>query len=363
MVERSRNHDDEYKGFFMITIDGSYGEGGGQMLRSALALSMVTGQAFTMHSIRAKRSKKGLLRQHLTAVKAAQQICSAEVTGAELNSLQLTFIPQAIKHGNYKFEIGTAGSTTLVLQAILPALLFADDISTVTITGGTHNQSAPPADFLQLAFLPELAKMGANVELNIRRHGFFPAGGGEINVTVHPCKQLKPLVLIERGQEQQRFATSVISNLPSHIAERELASLQTKLGLTAEQCRIQAVRALGNGNVLLLAFADEHVTNVFTGFGEYGVSAEKVATLLAKEAKHFLSSSAAVDEYLADQLLLPMALAKGGSFTTNILSDHCVSNIHVIEKFLAVKFSCQSQSNNVLIECIYQDLAISPAII
>jgi len=181
---------------------------------------------------------------------------------------------------------------------------------------------------------------------------FFPAGGGEINVTVHPCKQLKPLVLIERGQEQQRFAISVLSNLPSHIAERELASLQTKFGLTAEQCHIQAVRALGNGNVLLLAFADEQVTNVFTGFGEYGVSAEKVATMLAKEAKHFLNSPAAVDEYLADQLLLPMALAKGGRLTTHILSDHCVSNIHVIEKFLAVKFNCQSTDQMMLIECV-----------
>lgn len=335
----------------MITIDGSYGEGGGQMLRSALALSMVTGQAFTMHSIRAKRSKKGLLRQHLTAVKAAQQICSADVTGAELNSQQLTFVPQAIKHGHYKFDIGTAGSTTLVLQAVLPALLFADDISTITITGGTHNQSAPPADFLQLAFLPQLAKMGANVELNIRRHGFFPAGGGEINVTVHPCQQLKPLKLIKRGQEQQRFAMSVISNLPSHIAERELTSLQTKFSLEDAQCRMQQVRALGQGNVLLLVFEDEQVTNVFTAFGEQGVSAEQVANNLAKEAKHFINSSAAVDEYLADQLLLPIALAKGGSFTTTLLSDHCLSNIHVIEKFLPVKFSHKDTGNQFLIEC------------
>ena len=322
----------------MITLDGSYGEGGGQMLRSALALSMWTGQAFTMHHIRANRGKKGLLRQHLTAVKAAQQICDAQVTGAELNSQDLVFIPNSIKHGNYTFEIGTAGSATLVLQTILPALIKAQGKSTVSISGGTHNQSAPPADFLQYAFLPLLAKMGVKAELTIRKHGFYPAGGGEIIVEIQPCPQLKPLHLTQRGNNKSSYAESWLASLPAHIAERELATVREKMGWSEEQTHIRSVRALGHGNVLLLFVEDEHVTNVFSGFGEFGVSAEKIATNTCKEAQLLMKSEATVDEYLADQLLLPMAFAGAGSFSTTHLSSHCQSNMAVIQQFLSVNF-------------------------
>lgn len=323
----------------MITLDGSYGEGGGQMLRSALALSMCTGQPFTMHNIRAKRSKPGLLRQHLTAVKASQQISHAEVKGMELGSKSLTFIPKTISGGDYKFDIGSAGSSTLVLQTILPALLKAPAKSTVTITGGTHNQSAPPADFLQKAFLPLLAKMGAQVQLTIRRHGFYPAGGGEIVVEIEPCPQLQPLHLLERGEPKKASALSVIAGLPGHIAERELKTVCSKMGWTDEQGHIQSVRAVGHGNVLMLLLENEHVANVFTHFGEHGVSAEKVAGNVCKEAKAFLHSHAAVDEYLADQLLLPIALAGAGSYTSTYVSSHCESNMAVIQAFLPVSFA------------------------
>ncbi len=322
----------------MITIDGSYGEGGGQMLRSALALSMWTGQPFTMHNIRANRGKKGLLRQHLTAVKAAQQICNAQVTGAELNSQHLTFLPHKIQHGNYRFDIGTAGSTTLVLQAILPALLKADDLSTVTITGGTHNQSAPPADFLQLAFLPLLAKMGINITLNVRKHGFYPAGGGELVIDIEPCQTLMPLHLEERSDIQNAYAQSLICSLPTHIAERELETVKKQMNWTDAQIALRSIRATGQGNVLLLIFEDKYVTNVFSGFAEHGVSAEKVASTTCKEAQAFLNSQASVDEYLADQLLLPMALTGSGSFSTTRISPHCESNMAVIKQFLAVDF-------------------------
>ena len=326
----------------MITIDGSYGEGGGQMLRSALALSMVTGQAFTMHSIRANRSKKGLLRQHLTAVKAAQQICDAQVTGAELNSQDLVFSPNSIKHGNYHFDIGTAGSTTLVLQAILPALLMADGSSTVTITGGTHNQSAPPADFLELSFLPLLAQMGIHVSLNTRKHGFYPAGGGELIVKIAPCHTLTPLHLQTRGEIQNAYAQSLICSLPIHIAERELHTVKQQMAWTDEQTAIKSIRAMGQGNVLLLMIADTKVTNVFSGFAEHGVSAETVAAVTCKEAQTFLNSQASVNEYLADQLLLPMALTGAGSLSTTQISPHCESNMTVIQQFLAIKFETKT---------------------
>ncbi len=338
----------------MITLDGSYGEGGGQMLRSALALSMVTGKAFTMHDIRANRGKKGLLRQHLTAVKAAQQICSAEVTGAELNSQHLIFIPKAIQSGDYKFEIGTAGSATLVLQTVLPALLKGQNKSTVTITGGTHNQSAPSADFLQYAFLPLLAKMGVNCKFTLRKHGFYPAGGGELVVEIEPCSQLQPLHLQQRGAHKTSFAHSLMCSLPIHIAERELATVRETMGWTEQQTECRTIRALGQGNVLLLVIEDENVTNVFCGFGEHGVSAEKVAMLTCKQALHFIHSAATVDEYLADQLLLPLALASSGSFSTTTLSSHCQSNIAVIQQFLAVNFQHRRLDSGVV------HIAVSP---
>lgn len=330
----------------MITIDGSYGEGGGQMLRSALALSMVTGQAFTMHSIRANRGKKGLLRQHLTAVKAARQICDAQVTGAELNSQDLVFTPNSIKHGNYRFDIGTAGSTTLVLQAILPALLMADGSSTVTITGGTHNQSAPPADFLTLTFLPLLAKMGMKASLTLRRHGFYPAGGGELVVDIEPCQKLIPLHLQARGNIRNAYARSLICSLPTHIAERELHTVKEKMEWTDEQTELRSIRAMGQGNVLLLIVEDEYVTNVFSGFAKHGVSAEEVAVVTCKRAQTFLNSQASIDEYLADQLLLPMALTGSGSFSTTHISPHCESNMAVIKQFLVVDFDVKTTENH-----------------
>lgn len=329
----------------MITLDGSYGEGGGQMLRSALALSMWTGQPFTMHNIRANRSKKGLLRQHLTAVKASQQICNAQVTGAELNSQQLSFIPNTINSGDYKFEIGSAGSATLVLQTVLPALLKGQTKSTVVITGGTHNQSAPPADFLQYAFLPLLAKMGINVTLTIRKHGFYPAGGGELVVEIEPCTQLSALYLYQRGEPKSAYAQSLICSLPIHIAERELNTVKEKMGWTDEQLELRSIRAMGQGNVLLLVVEDEHVTNMFSGFAEHGVSAEKVAALTCKQAQHFLTSEAAVDEYLADQLLLPMALVGAGGFSSTHISPHCESNMAVIQQFLPTQFCLEQQAH------------------
>ena len=174
-----------------VQLDGAQGEGGGQILRTALTLSMITGQPFRIENIRARRAKPGLLRQHLTAVNAASEICSAEVQGAEPGSSTLRFIPNRIKGGNYLFAIGTAGSCTLVLQTILPALWFADEPSTVVITGGTHNPAAPPADFLIRAWLPLMHRMGVKMTLDLIRHGFYPAGGGEIHATVDPIEALR----------------------------------------------------------------------------------------------------------------------------------------------------------------------------
>src|SRR5262245_20804356 len=217
----------------MITIDGSFGEGGGQILRTSLSLSLLTGKPFRIEKIRAGRKQPGLLRQHLTAVNAAAEVCQAEVSGASIGSQQLTFSPGKVAHGEYHFAIGTAGSTTLVLQTLLPALLVAEELTgqqtTLTLEGGTHNPFAPPFDFLANTFLPILNRMGAFVEARLLRHGFYPAGGGKIEVTVHPTNRLERIELTERGKIRERRARAVVANLPRKIAEREVSIMQKKL--------------------------------------------------------------------------------------------------------------------------------------
>lgn len=323
----------------MIELDGSFGEGGGQILRTALSLSLCTGSPFVIDRIRAGRQKPGLLRQHLTAVQAAQAIGSAGVEGATLGSQRLEFRPAALRGGDYRFAIGTAGSCTLVLQTLLPALLRADGPSTVTISGGTHNPAAPPADFLQQAFLPLLGRMGVETSLEVLAHGFFPAGGGELRLRITPTPTLSPLHLPERGATGETRAESWISGVPGHVAERELATVRQRLGLTEVQCAVRTPeRRQGPGNVLLVFVPSAAVCEVFSGFGEHGVSAERVANGVCREVQAYLASGASVGEHLADQLLLPMALAGGGSFTAATISSHCRTNMAVIERFLPVKF-------------------------
>ena len=216
----------------MVTLDGSIGEGGGQILRTALGLSLVTGTPFRIERIRAGRSKLGLLRQHLTAVQAATAVGSAAVEGDELNSQSLTFTPSAVKPGDYKFAVGTAGSTTLVLQTILPALMTAAGPSRVVIEGGTHNPAAPPFDFLARVFLPLLARMGPRVEAVLERPGFYPAGGGRIVITIEPAasKTLTPLVLDTRGDTVTRRVVAIVANLDPRIGHRELQAARERLG-------------------------------------------------------------------------------------------------------------------------------------
>lgn len=262
----------------IIELDGAQGEGGGQILRTALSLSMCTGQPIRINNIRAKRAKPGLLRQHLTAVQAAAAISSATVDGVYLGSTGLSFAPQAIQGGKYRFSIGTAGSCTLVLQTLLPALLMANQDSEIHLSGGTHNANAPPFHFLQRAFLPLLHKMGAEIDVNLIRFGFYPAGGGEIRAHIQGGAALKPLHLLARGNLNQSFSESFFASLPVHIAQRELAIVKQGMGWQEEQLLLREIhKNQGPGNVLLLNVDHEHVTEVFSGFGERGVSAEAVA--------------------------------------------------------------------------------------
>lgn len=321
-----------------IVIDGSQGEGGGQVLRTSLALSLATGTAFRIENIRAKRDKPGLLRQHLTAVQAATAVGDAAVEGAALGSSSVTFVPRALRAGDYRFSIGTAGSTMLVLQTILLPLVIAAGPSKVVIEGGTHNPAAPPFEFLDRAFVPLLRRMGAQIELTLVRPGFYPAGGGEIRVSIAPSRHLVPLEIESRGETVRQRVRAVVANLPYSIAQREVQAAAEELGWD-EECREAhtLTGSAGPGNAVSITIESRNLTEVFTSFGARGVRAEQVAHDAAKQAKRYLNSDAAVGEHLADQLLLPLALAGGGSFTTTPLSGHATTNVEVIRRFLDVR--------------------------
>lgn len=332
----------------LLTIDGSHGEGGGQILRTALALSLVTGTPFRLVNIRAGRSKPGLMRQHLTAVQAAARIGQATVEGAFIGSREIAFYPNAVQAGEYAFAIGTAGSATLVLQTILPALLTAKQPSTLVLEGGTHNPYAPPFDFLQRSFLPLLNRMGATVETTLERYGFYPAGGGKFTVHITPTAQLQPLTLVERGAAVQRAARALITaSLERSIAERELAIVQSKLSWHNDAFTVEEVRnSPGPGNILFLEIEHDNVTEICTGFGEHGVWAEKVAERAVRYARQYLASPAPVGVYLADQLLLPLALAGSGCFRTVALSSHTHTNMDIIRHFLSVPIATEKEEHS-----------------
>lgn len=322
----------------MLILDGSRGEGGGQILRTALSLSMCTGQPFRIEKIRARRKKPGLMRQHLTAVLASAQICDARIDGAHVGSTALEFTPGDVKPGKYEFAVGTAGSATLVLQTVLPALLRGKIESHLILRGGTHNPMAPPYHFLERSFVPLLVKMGAEITLSLTRHGFYPAGGGEFTAHITPTKILTPLTLHTRGARTAGYAESIVAGLPGHVAQRELETVGRLMGWGEDQLRIRGLsNDQGPGNALMITLEHEHVTEVVTAIGEKGVTSEAVAKKVVAIAREYSTSSAAVGEHLTDQLLLPMALSGGGEFTATAFSSHATTNAEVIRKFLPVE--------------------------
>jgi RNA 3'-terminal phosphate cyclase (ATP) len=319
-----------------LVIDGSEGEGGGQVLRSSLALSLVTRTPIRIVRIRAKRKKPGLQAQHLAAVRACAEIGHAELSGATVGSTAIMFTPGETRHAEYAFTIGTAGSTTLVLQAVLPALLSVAGRSVITIDGGTHNPMAPSVDFLSRAFVPLVARMGATIDVRLERAGFYPGGGGRIHATIVSEGRLAPLVLDDRGPVKKLSARAVVAGgLPASIADRELTVVRDRLPTLHDRRREILTDAGGPGNFLTIDVESEHVTEVFTGLGERGVRAEDVATRACDEAARYLAAGVPVGEHLADQLLLPLALAGGrGSFVTSTPTPHTTTQLDVIRRFL-----------------------------
>jgi RNA 3'-terminal phosphate cyclase (ATP) len=330
----------------MITIDGSQGEGGGQILRTALALAGVTGTPLRIENIRARRPKPGLSRQHLVAAQAAARVCNGRLEGDELGSRELAFFPQAPCAGTYSFAIGSAGSTTLVLQTVLPILLFAESASQVSISGGTHNGMAPPVEFLQESLLPLLQRIGISASVVTERHGFYPAGGGAIRAAIQPGPATAPLELLERGKAAGRQVEVLLSNLPTHVASREAETLKHKLHWSAGEISVRAVDADGPGNALIARLRYAQVTTVISAFGELRTPAEQVAAACAKQIRRQLEAAVPVCEHLCDQLLLPLALGSGGSFRTLRPSAHATTNAAVISAFLGDAVGISQQGDD-----------------
>ncbi|MEO8494294.1 MAG: RNA 3'-terminal phosphate cyclase [Planctomycetota bacterium] len=330
----------------MITIDGSQGEGGGQIVRSSLALSLVTGRPVTIEKVRAGRKKPGLLRQHSTAVRAAAEISDARTEGAEIGSKRFVFEPGEVKVGEYRFSVGSAGSTTLVFQTVLPALIFAAGTSSIEIEGGTHNPFAPPFDYLAKVYLPLLRKLGPIVEPGDCRPGFYPAGGGSFRMRIAGCQQLKSLELLERGKLVRRAVRALVANLPRHIAERECKLIARKTDWEAKCFRCEEVKGSpGPGNVVMIELEFEHVTELFIAFGEVGKKAERVANEVLQSARKYLAAGVPVGPYLADQLLLPMGIAahhgQPCAYRTGPLTQHAITHIDILHRFLDIEIDVE----------------------
>jgi RNA 3'-terminal phosphate cyclase (ATP) len=321
----------------LLEIDGAQGPGGGQLLRTSLSLSILLRKPFRMTGIRAGRKNPGLQAQHLTAVKAAAEVSRARVHGADLNSEALTFEPERLEAGRHRFDIGTAGSTALVLQTLLPALLFAGKPSELEIRGGTANPFAPSALYLEQVFLPTLARMGAKATARVERWGFYPAGGGVLRARVEPANGLTAIDLRGRGRLEEVRGYAVVANLPAGVAEREKTRALKVLAEASLEARITLERAEadGPGNELFLLARYANARAGFSSLGEKGKPAEQVAEEAARELAAFHASGASADAHLADQLLLYAALAGGESrYTTPRVTSHLVTNAWLVEKFL-----------------------------
>jgi RNA 3'-terminal phosphate cyclase (ATP) len=338
-----------------LKIDGAQGEGGGQILRSALALSLVTGRPIEVERIRAGRDKPGLLRQHLAAVRAAKEVSDATAEGDDIGSQSLKFSPEQVRPGDYRFCVGTAGSATLVLQTVLPTLMIADEPSELMLEGGTHNPWAPPYDFLAQAFFPLVNRMGPRITAALEQHGFYPAGGGRFSVRIEPVKSLAGFDLLDRGEILHRAATALVANLARSIGQREIDALASKLSWPPAAFHVDAsIGSPGPGNALLVEIHSEHVREVFTGFGRMGATAEHVAHEVVKEVRAYLASGAPVGPYLADQLLLPLGIAawqtgRGGSFRTSALTRHSTTHIELLRLFLEIPISVEQEANACLL--------------
>lgn len=331
----------------MIEIDGSTGEGGGQLVRTAVALAAITGRALHLTKIRARRARPGLAAQHLAAVKAVAELCGARVDGLELASQELRFDPGALRVGTHLFEVGTAGSVTLVLQALIPVMLAARTRATVRVIGGTDVRAAPPFDYLRELLLPLLRRVGVSARAEVVRRGYYPRGGGEIECVVEPSV-LRPVNLSEPGGLASIEMYSHVANLPAHIAQRMASSARDALAHLPEPALHMTVldpdQAIGPGGAIVLRARTAHSLLGAGRVAQRGVPAEQLGAEAAAELRSDLGSGAALDIHAADQLLVYLALAGPGSrFTTRALTSHARTAMWLIERFVPVRFEVDEQ--------------------
>jgi len=332
-----------------LVIDGSYGEGGGQILRTSLTLSALTGRPIRIESIRAGRKNPGLQPQHLTAARAAAEICGGELAGGEVGSMVLEFHPGPVKPGDWLFDVSlvkaSAGSVNLIFQTILLPLAYAGGPSRVTIRGGTHVPWSPPANFVEEVYLPMVARMGLLAPYRVERAGYYPIGGGEIRAEIRPVDALRPLRLTDRPQGAVT-CFSAVSNLPRSIAERQMNEARgclKRTGIVPAEV-MEEYPSRGKGTVVFILYDGGNVKGGFTSLGQIGKPAEKVAREACDEFSEWWSSRAALDKHLADQLILPMALACGGSeFTTVEVTQHLLTNIWTVSKFLPARIGVEGE--------------------
>lgn len=332
----------------ILTIDGSYGEGGGAVLRNALSLSAVLGEPIRIENIRVKRPNPGLQAQHLTAVRALAMVCQAKVDGAELGSLAVTFQPQSSpQSGEYTWDVaearkgGSAGATSLIFQGLLVPLLHAKGDSRLSLRGGTHVAWSPPFHYLESVYLPTLRQMGVNARVDIERWGWYPIGEGMVTAHISGSGDAAPsmhgLNLMQRGPLKRLSGVSAFSNLHGHIAERQKRRAQSILRAEGFDAEIEIVDApaSGQGTMMFLLAEFESVRAGFTSLGRRGKPAEQVAEDACQEFLEYYESGAALDRHLADQLVLPLALVKGASsFTTCDVSQHLLTNVWIVEQLL-----------------------------
>ena len=333
----------------LIEIDGSYGEGGGQILRTSLSLSALLKKPTTIHHIRAKRKNPGLAPQHLTGVEALARITGAKVQGAQMGSQVVTFVPEKVQPGNYHFQVGngkrdTAGSVTLLLQTLLPPLSLSHETSQLTLAGGTHVSWSPPFHYLTEVLFPVLNGMGVSVEGILNRWGWYPRGGGIMEVKIQPNPAMKPILLRDRGSMRKIRGLSATSNLPKNVAERQrddaLRRIEKEMKMDAEIDVLYDAPSGGTGSFFFLVAESERAFAGFSSLGARGKPAEQVAREAVDSLKEYIESTACIDSHLADQLLLFMALAKGrSSFTAHPITDHLLTNLWVIRQFLNLKIS------------------------
>jgi RNA 3'-terminal phosphate cyclase (ATP) len=323
----------------LISIDGSFGEGGGQILRTSLALSAITGRPIEIRNIRAGREKPGLQAQHLRSVEATAEICQGKTRGADLHSTLLRFEPGEVRPGDYQFDIGTAGATGLVLHTVYLPLALQKETSHVGITGGTHNPFSPCFHYLEQQWMALLAAAGFRLSLKLDRAGFYPVGGGKIRVEISPA-EVSALQLTDRGSLALFQGLSLVANLDISIAERQKAQalrhLRGRYGIQPRDIETAELKAPSPGTAIILTAEFEGGARAcYFGLGARGKRAEKVADEAAEPMRDFLSGDATVDEHAADQLLLPLAFAPGVSaFSTPAVTQHLLTNAEVIRMFL-----------------------------